>query len=192
MFTSDHGYNIGHHGIHTKGNGHWVLGGVQGPKRPNMWDTSLRIPLLIRWPGGVKPGTRVERVVANIDTFPSMLALLGVPMPAGYAQHGRDFTPLLRGEQPAWDDTLFGQYDLHNVGLAYMRMVRTPYWKLVRHYRSAGLDELYDLKNDPDETRNLYSAAAHQEVRRQLQERLLTWMKGIDDPLLKPAPGVMD
>src|SRR5262245_58544648 len=68
MFTSDHGYNIGHHGIHTKGNGHWVLGGVQGPKRPNMWDTSLRIPLLIRWPGGVKPGTRVERVVANIDT----------------------------------------------------------------------------------------------------------------------------
>src|SRR5439155_26891675 len=38
LFTSDHGYNIGHHMIHTKGNGFWVAGGVQGPKRPNMWD----------------------------------------------------------------------------------------------------------------------------------------------------------
>src|SRR4051812_22979050 len=57
MFTSDHGYNIGQHGIHTKGNGFWILGGVPGPKRPNMWDTSIRIPLLVRWPGVVPPGT---------------------------------------------------------------------------------------------------------------------------------------
>src|SRR5207248_9420782 len=96
-FTSDHGYNIGHHMIHTKGNGIWVAGGVSGPKRPNMWDTSLRVPLLIRWPAAVKPGTTAGQVVANIDTFPTVLGMLGVPRPAGYAQRGRDFSPLLRG-----------------------------------------------------------------------------------------------
>ena len=46
IFQSDHGYNIGQHGIHTKGNGYWIAGGVNGPKRPNLWDTSLRIPLI--------------------------------------------------------------------------------------------------------------------------------------------------
>jgi uncharacterized sulfatase len=190
LFTSDHGYNIGHHGVHTKGNAHWVVGGVQGPKRPNMWDTSIRVPLLVRWPGVVRPGTRVERVVSHLDVFPTALAMTGVPMPAGYVQHGRDFTPLLRGGQPTWDDTLFGQYDLHNAGLAYMRMVRTPEWKLIRHFRCSGLDELYDLKNDPEETKNLYSSGKSEPVRRQLEERMFTWMKSIDDPLLKPAPGV--
>jgi uncharacterized sulfatase len=190
LFTSDHGYNIGQHGIHTKGNGYWVVGGVQGPKRPNMWDTSLRIPLVIRWPGVIAPGTRVEHVVSNLDTFATVLALLGVPAPADYTQYGRDFSPLLRGQLPSWDDTLFGQYDLHNGGLAYMRMVRTPQWKLIRHFRCSGLDELYDLTNDADEIRNLFSAAARQAVRRQLEERLFTWMAHIDDPLLKLAPGV--
>ena len=50
IFQSDHGYNIWHHGIHTKGNGDAIFGGVNGPKRPNMWDIS-RIPLLIRLTG---------------------------------------------------------------------------------------------------------------------------------------------
>src|ERR1700733_9999966 len=54
-FTSDHGYNIGHHGIHTKGNGYWVAGGGGGPKRPNMFEESIRVPLMVRWPGTVKP-----------------------------------------------------------------------------------------------------------------------------------------
>jgi uncharacterized sulfatase len=190
LFTSDHGYNVGHHGIHTKGNGYWVLGGQRGPKRPNMWDTSLRVPLLVRWPAVVKPGTRIQHVAANIDTFATVLGMAGVPAPSEYAQAGRDLTPLLRGEQPTWDDTLFGQYDLHNGGLAYMRMIRTPEWKLVRHYRASGLDELYDLKSDPGEIQNLYAGARQAETRQRLEQRLLTWMARIDDPLLKPAPAV--
>jgi choline-sulfatase len=77
----------------------------------------------------------------------------------------------------------FGQYDLHNVGLAYMRMLRTKEWKLVRHYHANELDELYDLKNDPDEKRNLYRDAAYRETRAQLQQRLNERMKEINDPL---------
>lgn len=184
-FTSDHGYNIGHHGIHTKGNGNWVAGGVGGPKRPNMWDTSLRVPLLVRWPGVVKGGAEVAEVVSNIDMYPSVLGMMGVAGPKGVKQHGLDFSALLRGKKPAWREELYGTYDLHNGGLAHMRMVRTAGWKLVRHYKASGLDELYDLKDDPDESRNLYGAAKHAATREGLQKRLTKWMKSIDDPLAR-------
>lgn len=184
MFTSDHGYNIGHHVIHTKGNGWWMAGGVRGPKRPNMWDNSIRVPLLVRWPGVVKGGTVIDEWVANIDMFPTVLGMLQIPDPE-LTLRGQDYSPLLRGEG-TWvsRQELFGQYDLHNGGLAYMRMVRTPEWKLVRHYHSEGLDELYHLARDPGETRNLYEATGHEKVKADLQARLDAWMKSIDDPLL--------
>lgn len=185
MFQSDHGYNIGHHGIETKGNGYWIAGGVNGPKRPNMWDTSLRIPLLIRWPGVVKAGTESNETVLNLDMFPSVLGMLKVKEPVGYKHNGKDFTPLLRGQTDAhWRDEIFGQYDLHNVGLAYMRMLRTNEWKLVRHYHANELDELYDLQNDPGETKNLYNNEKLRAVREQLQKRLEARMRAINDPIL--------
>lgn len=188
MFTSDHGYNIGHHGIHTKGNGLWVAGGVTGPKRCNMWDTSIRVPLLIRMPGG-KPGVEVAEVVSNLDTFATALGLAGVPEAEGVKQRGVDFSPLLRGGSIAPREALFGQYDLHNTGLAYMRMVRTAKWKLVRHHFAGGMDELYDLAADPGEEKNVFNAPAARKTRDELQDRLTTWMKSIDDPILKATRG---
>jgi choline-sulfatase len=186
IFQSDHGYNIGHHGIETKGNGYWIAGGVNGPKRPNMWDTSLRIPLLVRWPGIVKAGTEINENVLNLDMFPSVLGMLNLKEPANYQHNGKDFTPLLRGQRDAqWRAEIFGQYDLHNVGLAYMRMLRTNEWKLVRHYHANELDELYNLQNDPGETKNLYKDEKFREVRTQLQNRLEARMRAIDDPLLR-------
>jgi choline-sulfatase len=185
-FTSDHGYNIGHHQIQHKGNGHWIAGGVRGPKRPNMWDTSLRVPLLVRWPGVVKPGTEIGQVVANTDMLPGVCGMLGVPVPAGVVHRGLDFAPLLRGETvPAWRTALFGAYDLHNGGLAYMRMARTAQWKLVRHYRCDGMDELYDLAGDPGETKNLYGTAKARAAQADLQARLDGWMKEVGDPRAK-------
>jgi arylsulfatase A-like enzyme len=187
MFTSDHGYNIGHHVIHTKGNGWWIAGGVNGPKRPNMWDTSIRVPLMIRWPGVVEPGKEIPEMVTNLDTPPSVLGMLGLASPPEAKWQGQDFTPLLRGRKTVWRDALFGQYDLHNGGLAYMRMIRTSKWKLVRHHHANFLDELYDLEKDPGEMRNLYGAAQYAAVRDQLQKRLNAWQKSIDDPLLREA-----
>lgn len=190
LFTSDHGYMIGHHGLHTKGNAHWILGGIWGPKRPNMFDMSLRVPLLIRWPGVVKPGTEINELVSNIDTFASVLGMLEVPLPADYKQEGKDFAPLLRGQKIAWRDAVFAQYDLHNSGLAYMRSVRTARWHLVRHHFTNFMDELYDLEADPEEKTNLFNNAKHREIRQQLQERLTQWQQGIDDPILRgPTPG---
>ncbi|MEW6305344.1 MAG: sulfatase-like hydrolase/transferase [Verrucomicrobiota bacterium] len=190
LFTSDHGYNIGHHGIHTKGNGIWIAGGVNGPKRPNMWDTSVRVPLMVRWPGVVKPGTKVNEYVSNIDTFASVLGMLNVPKPRDWKHEGADFSTVLRGQRPTWRDTVFAQYDLHNNGLAYMRMVRTPKHKLVRHYHANMMDELYDLEKDPGEERNLMrpNASLDAELQRVVDDldlRLLEWMESIDDPRLR-------
>jgi uncharacterized sulfatase len=185
LFTSDHGYNIGHHGIYTKGNASWVAGGVQGPKRPNMFEESIRVPLLVRWPGVVKPGSKIDAMVMNQDTFASVLGMLDIPLPDDAKHEGMDFSPLLRGEDVKWRDEIYGQYDLHNSGLAFMRMIRTDRWKLVRHHMSNGLNELYDLKTDPGETQNLYRRPKARETRDELQARLTKWQESIDDPLLR-------
>lgn len=188
LFTSDHGYMIGHHGLHTKGNAFWIAGGVRGPKRPNMYDLSLKVPLIIRWPGVVKPGTRINQLVSNVDTFASVLGMLDVPLPKDYKQRGSDFAPLLRGQDMPWRDAVFSQYDLHNGGLAFMRSIQTERWHLVRHHFTNMLDELYDLQKDPGELKNLYSDPKHRTIREELQRRLTEWQQTIDDPILRFAP----
>jgi len=186
LFTSDHGYNIGQHGVYTKGNASWILAGTRGPKRPNMFEESIRVPLIVRWPGVTKAGSTIDAPVSNIDTFASICGLAGVTPPADPKQRGRDFSPFLRGEQPSeWRKEIFAQYDLYHAGLAYMRMVRTDDWKLVRHHVTTGMNELYDLKNDPGETKNLYHDPASRAARDDLQARLTAWEQSIDDPILK-------
>jgi len=183
LFTSDHGYMIGHHLMQHKGNGITIAGGVRGPTRPNMFEESIRVPLLIRWPGVVKPGTVIRETVSNIDTFASVLGMLNVPIPATVKQHGADFSPLLRGEKVPWRRDLFGQYDLHNHGLAYLRMIRTDRWKLIRSYKTNLLDELYNLQDDPGEMKNRFADPSTKEVRDELQKRLDAWMTSIGDEL---------
>ncbi len=115
FFTSDHGYMIGHHGLWHKGNAVWLVEGKQG-SRPNMFDDAIRVPLLVRWPAVVKPGTVVTHVVSNLDIFPTVLEATGVRVPPNFKIEGRSVVPLLKGNADplklAWDDTLFGQYDM--------------------------------------------------------------------------------
>ena len=194
IFTSDHGYNIGDHSVHGKGNATWVGGGTIGPRRPNMWDTSLRVPLLVRWPGAGKPGAVIEDVVSNVDTFASVLGMLRVDVPRESQHEGMDFSPRLRGETRPSRDTFFGQYDLHNRGFARMRAARNARWKLVFHFESRHLDEFYDLLADPDENRNLLFWGARDKLTPEqtrawvdLDTKLRAWMKSIGDPLLTPS-----
>lgn len=183
MFTSDHGYMIGHHGLHSKGNANWVVGGTTA-KRPNMFEESIRIPLIVRWPGVVKPGLEIAAPVSNIDTWASVLGMLGVQPPKEWKQEGLDFTPLLREQTTRTHEVIFGQYDLHNGAQARMRMIRTTDWKLVRHWLSTGKDELYDLKNDRSETNNRYGDPKVASIQSDLQKQLVAWMRSINDPLL--------
>jgi uncharacterized sulfatase len=186
MFTSDHGYNIGHHGIWHKGNGVWLLEGKSGP-RPNMFDDSIRVPFLTRYPGVIRPGTVVDRVVSNLDVFPTVLDLTGIGTPPNLKLAGRSIVPLLKGQAGspslAWDDTLFGQYDMHHTMRARMRMIRTPEWKLVRHYEPGTSDELYHLAADPGETTNLIDSSPDRGSLDRLKTMLHARMAAVNDPL---------
>jgi choline-sulfatase len=185
LFTSDHGYNIGHHGIWHKGNGNWILNSTTA-RRPNMYETSLAVPLLIRWPGVVKGGTQIDPMVSNIDTFVSVLSILKVPPPEGYRHEGKDFTPLLRGAKVPWRDAVFFQYDLHNGPMSQMRSVRTERWHLVRQYLDNKMpNEFFDLQNDLGEEKNLFDDPAHRAVRDELQARLTLWMRSVEGPITK-------
>jgi len=192
IFTSDNGYNMGHNGIWHKGNGRWILTDNRG-HRPNLYDNSLKVPAIIRWPAVIKPKTVIDRTVTNLDWFPTILAMANI-MPAADANlRGRNFLPLLKGKNPPWDDNLFAQYKMwswHQNG-ADLRCYRTTRYKLVRDFKHEGSDELYDLVADPNETKNLIDSSdpAIQKARRQLNEKLLTQMRLINDPTLQQQNG---
>ena len=188
MFTSDHGYMIGHHGLHTKGNGYRIertRGSTPRQTRPNMFKESIRIPLLVRWPGVTKPGLEIPQPVSNLDTYTTVLSMLGARAPADWKQEGVDLSPLLRGKRFTPHAEIYGQYDLQNDAVDFMRMIRTDEWKLVRHYFSEGADELYHLRDDPGETRNLFNDPGHARTQAGLQKKLLRWQRSIDDPILR-------
>lgn len=170
IVTSDHGYNMGHNGIWHKGNGLWAT--VKRPPgkmhngtrvisnkyRPNLYDHSLKVPMLIRWPGTIKPGMVISNHATSLDLFPTLAHIVGyqddTPRP------GRDLCLLLRGEAAeSWNEDIYAEYDMIHYALASLRCYRTPHYKLIRDYHNDGRDEFYDLQTDPGETKNLINSA---------------------------------
>ncbi|MGE0126991.1 MAG: sulfatase [Blastocatellales bacterium] len=192
IFTSDHGYNIGHHGIWHKGNGYHILKSTPNSssrephyQRPNVFDTSLRTPTAVRWPGVIKAGTEIKHTVTNLDWFPTILNIAGVRRPANMVIRGRDITPLLKGRKVRWDDDLYVEYSQHHYVKTHLRMYRTTEWKLVRDYLNPGKDELYHLAIDPDENRNLINDPSTLAIRRKLQAKMMGRMRANNDPVLR-------
>lgn len=191
IFTSDHGYNIGHHGVWHKGNGHYILNDSGSNvremriQRPNVFDTSLRTPTAVRWPGVIKPGTEIKQTVTNLDWFPTLLNIAGVKHPANTVIRGRDITPLLRGRKVKWDDDLYVEWSQHHYVTTHLRMYRTPEWKLVRDFLNPGKDELYHLAVDPDENVNLITDRSTQAIRMKLEAKMMERMRANNDPVLK-------
>jgi len=194
IYSSDHGYNMGHNGIWHKGNGHWVLtepppamDNIPRNQRPNMYDHSLRVPTAVRWPGVVEPGTIVTHTLTNLDWFPTLVAMADIEMPEGRIIRGRNFVPLLKREKVVWDDDLYAEYSTHHQSHTHMRMYRTPQWKLIRDFLNSGRDELYDLRNDPAESRNLIDSNDEgvQQIRSSLDAKLLAKMDELNDDVLE-------
>lgn len=195
IFTSDHGYNMGHNGIWHKGNGHWVLhdppeGTENIPEgdRPNMYDRSLRVPFAVRWPGEIEPGTVVDETVTFLDVYPTIAAIAGVEVPDSLTIRGRNALPLLRGGTVSdWENALYAEYSTHHQSRTHMRMWRTDTWKLVEDFRNPRRDELYHMQRDPAETMNLYdsTAARFDSVKVRFNRRILQRMEQIGDPVLQ-------
>ncbi|MFG0266504.1 MAG: sulfatase [Rhodopirellula sp. JB055] len=167
IFTSDHGFNMGHNGIWHKGNGIWATkqkppGDMhQGTRvisnkyRPNLYDHSLRVPAIVRWPGVVNPQTVIEHTASHLDWFPTLCAVAG-DSSAANGLMGRDLTPLLKGQSPSnWDQELYTEYDMIRYAVASLRGYRTPRYKLILDRHNEGRNEFYDLQSDPGEHHNL-------------------------------------
>ena len=194
IFSSDHGYNMGHNGIWHKGNGHWVTKppppvthpNIPRGQRPNMYDLSIKVPTFIRWPGVIKPGTVISETVTNLDWFPTFCAWAGAETPEGL--RGRNLVPLLKGEAKNWNNDYFGQYSTRHQSKTHMRAYRTPRYKLIRDFLNSGRDEFYDLRTDPTEAKNLIDDPAMKPAVDRLHGKLLAEMKTIGDPVLLKQP----
>jgi len=199
VFMGDNGYMIGQHGLETKGNawkivphGGTVIGtrilGDPKLRRPNMFDLSIMVPLIIRWRGVVPANSVCDELVVSVDLMPTFVDILkrfGCDVPDNLRFEGRSLLPLLRGEKVDWRDAAFLLYDMHHGAIAHMRVVRTKEWKLVLHLEENGQHELYDLRNDPGEERNLYGDPSAKSVQEELTERLREWQKRVGDPFAR-------
>ncbi len=190
VYTSDHGYNMGHSGVWHKGNGHYVMtrnppatANVPDGQRPNMWDRSIRVPTAVVWPGKIEGGKVIENSVSNLDWFPTLASIGEAEIPAGAVVRGRNLVPLLLGTEEKWDEEIYGEYSTHHQSRTHMRMLRTPRWKLVRDFLNPDRSELYDLGADPDETTNLIYHPKSRSLLEKLSRRLSDRMRAAGDRL---------
>ncbi len=191
IFTSDHGYNLGHNGVWYKGNAQWQLTKLPpqkwpfiGPKqRPNLYDQSLRVPTAVRWPNVIKPGGVITETISNLDWFPTLLAMANVKVPDGLVLRGHNFLPLLCGETVTWENDLYAEYSMKHGAQTHMRAWRTPKWKLMLDFLNKGRAELYNLETDSAETNNLFDSddPEAQRMKKLLTNRITQRMREIGD-----------
>lgn len=149
IYSSDQGFFNGEHGWFDK---RWI------------YDESLHMPFIIRWPGVVKPGTRFTEFIQNIDYAPTFVEMAGGTIPEGL--HGRSLVPILRGESPPdWRKSVYYHYygatygeATHGVAAHYG--VRTDRYTLAHFYRKDEW-ELYDNEKDPAQVQNVFADPAY-------------------------------
>ncbi len=162
LYSSDQGFFLGEHGWFDK---------------RFMYEESFRTPLIVRWPGVVRPGSANSDLVQNIDWAPTFLEIAGVKAPAEI--QGRSLVPLLRGATPAdWRQSLYYHY-YEFPGTHSIRRhegVATKQYKLIRFYGEGVPDgeewELYNLLNDPSEMHNLAADSKYELILKKLQGEL--------------------
>jgi arylsulfatase A-like enzyme len=170
VFTADHGNMLGDHGRWFKG---------------VMYEGSSRIPLMIRAPrssafaAAFNRGKVVDEMVENIDVMPTLMEMIGKPLPAAPGFQGTSLVNLTAGQQTSWKPAIFAERG--------SMMIRTARHKLIKNQQrdireGAGLYELYDLVNDPDENVNLIDEPACASLVTELKARLQAWQKDCPPP----------
>lgn len=173
VYSSDQGFYMGEHGWFDK---RW------------MYEESFRMPLLVRWPGVVKPGTQIQQLTQNIDFAPTFLDAAGCAIPPDV--QGVSLVPLLQGRNVPWRDSLYYHYydgpGEHGVAKHYG--IRTDRYTLIHFYADADKTwELYDLSKDPHEMKSVYNDPAYAEIRKQLTARLDALKVKYADPIQTEA-----
>jgi len=160
VIHSDHGEYHGEHGLYGKPGGY-------------LYDTLIRVPLIMRYPDVIPAGMTVESVVQNIDIVPTILDILGVPIPE--SMDGRSLLPIFTGNK---SEIRMEAYTEHP---QRVYSIRTKKWKFIMAERvfiypkRVDKEQLYNLEEDPNETKNI--AAQEEKVLKELKEKLLNWIK---------------
>lgn len=187
LFTSDHGLAM--------------------PRaKCTLYDPGTETPLML-WGAGMPENKRFSNLVSNVDYFPTLLDALDIPVPDNV--QGRSLMPLLTGDEVEAATAVFAEKNYHR-DYDPIRSIRTERWKFIINFEfnmvydcPADIQmgaiflssveeymgcrdrmELYDLDADPWEQSNLAKDPAYAEIKQELQEQLLGWMKETDDPLL--------
>lgn len=156
VFTSDQGFFTGEHG--------WA-------EKRFMYEESIRMPLLMRWPGHIEAGSKIKEQVQNIDFAPTFLDMTGNQIPD--EMQGRSFAPLLKGTVPNdWRQSIYYHYYDHGLhGVPRHDGVRTDRYKLI-HFYTEDVWEFYDLKRNPHEVHNNYGDEKYEEKINELKDEL--------------------
>jgi arylsulfatase A-like enzyme len=166
MWSSDHGFFLGEHRFYDK---------------RLMYEPSIRIPLMMRYPPRVKAGTTSDKMVLNLDLAPTLLDLAKVPVPADF--QGKSLMPLI--EQPPSDwrqDWLYEYYEYPGFeNVRPCRGVRTQRYKYIHYFTEPQEFELYDLETDSAEMHNLYGDLKYEDLTRRLAARIEELRRATDD-----------
>ncbi len=173
VYSSDQGFFLGEHGWFDK---RWI------------YEESLHMPLVVRWPGTVKPGSRISKLVQNIDYAPTLAEIAGAATPDNL--HGCSLVPLLRGEDPAdWRKSLYYRYydPGHSVNPHYGLRTETH---TLAYFPRHDEWELYDLEKDPRELHNLAGESTQIPLFGSLKEELTHLREQFGDTraTAEPAP----
>jgi N-acetylglucosamine-6-sulfatase len=165
IYMGDNGFAFGEHGLIDK---------------RTAYEESMRVPMLVRCPELFAGGKTVEQVVANLDIMPTCLDAAGVKPPASI--DGQSILPVLQGKQIPWRDTLLYEYywERNFPHTPTMHALRGDHYKYIRYHGIWDLNELYDLKEDPLETRNLINDPKHAPTVKEMNAKLFDILERTD------------
>lgn len=162
VFTSDHGYNIAHNGMWHKGNGFWLLNdnpvgtdNIPTGQRPNMYDNSIKVPTLVRWPNVIKANSMNLSTMSNLDWFPTLVSLAKGKISDDNIIRGQNFVAAFLDQDRLLSTDYSATYSTLHQSLTQMRMYSDGKYKVIQDFKNADRNEFYDLVNDPQETTNL-------------------------------------
>ena len=167
VVTSDQGFYLGDHGFFDK---------------RFIYEESLRMPFMVKYPGKIKAGSVNEDIITNIDFAPTLLELAGIS--TTQKMQGTSFVPVLEGNTPKdWQDAMYYHYYefpfWHHVQPHYG--IRTQRYTLAHFYYNIDVWELYDLEKDPGQVNNIYKDPNYAEVTAELKEKLKNLMIKFED-----------
>jgi arylsulfatase A-like enzyme len=169
MYMGDNGFVFGEHGLIDK---------------RHMYEESMRVPFLAWCPGTIKSGSVIEELIQNIDIAPTVMDVAGLKTPE--RMDGRSFLPILQGKKISWRDAAFYEYywERNFPHTPTTHGVRTNRYKYIHYHGIWDIDELYDLKNDPEEMTNLIDSPKHQDLIKDLNNRMFEWLEKTDGMLI--------